>query len=390
MASFAITNARIVPVTSPPFDGTIVVEDGIITALGADVSAPESTEVIDADGRWLLPGFIDVHVHLGVHEESEGWVGDDVNEKTDPVTAAVRALDAINPADVGFDDAIAAGVTAVNVNPGSANPIGGLTVAIRTHGRIVDDMVLREPSGMKSALGENPKRVYSDQSRTPSTRLGTAFTIRQAFTKARAWMGKSEADRDVDLVSEALTEVLTGQIPLRQHCHRADDISTALRIAEEFGYELVIDHGTEAHLIADRITEAGVPVLYGPIMTSRSKPEVRERTPKAPGILARAGVKVSLTTDHPVVPISYLVHQVALAVKHGLDADEALRTLTIHPAEVLGLSDRLGSLEVGKDADLVLWEGDPLDTRHHALQMWQAGREIMHLDANKDPVIAAR
>lgn len=391
MIRLAITNAHVVPITEPEFDGTLLVEDGRITALGPDVDVPADAQIVDADGAWLLPGLVDAHVHLGIHEEGEGWAGDDVNEKTDPVTAAVRALDAINPFDVGFDDAIAAGVTTVNVNPGSANPIGGRTVAIRTHGRVVDDMVLREPSGLKSAMGENPRRVHGDQGKPPSTRLGVALVIRQALTKAQAWLAKEDGERDqTDLVSATLAQVLTGEIPWRQHSHRSDDIMTAVRIAREFGYRLVLDHATEAHLIADRLAEGDVPVLYGPIMTSRSKIEVRNRTPRAPGILAAAGVDVSIITDHPVVPIDFLPHQAALSVKHGMDEHDALRAITINPARVLGLGERIGSLEVGKDADLVLWNGNPLDVQNRAQQMWQAGREIMHLDEKGLPVIAAR
>ncbi|MGO1259075.1 MAG: amidohydrolase family protein, partial [Brachybacterium sp.] len=299
-------------------------------------------------------------------------------------------IDAINPVEIGFDDAIIGGITAVNVNPGSGNPIGGLAVAIRTHGRVVDDMVLRSPSGLKAALGENPKRVYGERNQTPSTRLGVALTIRQAFAKARAWSAKPVEERDADLVSEALTRVLEREIPWRQHSHRADDIATALRLAEEFGYELVLDHGTESYLIADRIAAAGVPVLYGPLIVSRSKVEVRNRTPQAPGILTAAGVKVSIITDHPVVPIEFLIDQAALAVKHGMASADALRAITLNPAEVLGIADRLGSLAPGKDADLVLWEGDPLDVRNRTLRVWQSGREVMHRDDAGEPVIAAR
>lgn len=390
MTTTAIVNAHVHPVSSPAFDGTVVIEGGRITALGADVQAPEGAEVIDAGGSWLLPGFVDAHVHLGVHEEGEGWAGNDTNEMTDPVMAAARALDAINPMEIGFDDAICGGVTAVNVNPGSGNPIGGLTVALRTHGRVVDDMVLREPSGLKAALGENPKRVYGEQKKTPSTRLGTAYTIRRAFATARAWMQKDPSDRDPDLVSQALSRVLAREIPWRQHSHRADDIATALRIAQEFDFELVLDHGTESYLIADRVAAAGVPVLYGPLIVSRSKVEVRHRTPAAPGILARAGVKVSIITDHPVVPIDFLATQASLAEREGMDHDEALRAITLNPAEVMGVADRIGSIEQGKDADLVLWEGDPLDVRNRTLRVWQASREVMHRDEQGSPVIAER
>ena len=267
-------------------------------------------------------------------------------EMTEPVTAQVRALDAINPADLGFRDAITGGVLAVNVNPGSGNPIGGQTVALRCWGRTVDEMLLREPSGLKSALGENPKRVYGEQGKMPSTRLGTAAVIRGAFVAAANYLAKldaeaakPEADRkpvDRDLKLEALGRVLRREIPWRQHCHRADDIATALRIAEEFGYDLVIDHGTEAHLVADLLAARNIPVIIGPLFTSRSKVELLNRSLANPGLLARAGVTIAITTDHPVVPIHFLVHQATLAVKEGLDRDTALAALTINPARIAG------------------------------------------------------
>jgi len=374
--NYVVVNAHILPISGEPFDGSLVVTEGKIAELGPTVEHPSGHDVIDAAGGWILPGLIDAHVHLGVHEEGEGWAGADVNETTDPVTAAARAIDAINPAEIGFSDARSAGITTVNVNPGSANPIGGLAVAIKTQGRIVDEMVLRSPSGLKAALGENPKRVYGERKQTPNTRLGVAMTIRKAFTEARQWQAKDVADRPADLTSEALSLVLNREIPWRQHCHRVDDIATAIRLADEFGYELVLDHGTESYKIADVIAARGIPVLYGPMIVSRSKVEVRERSPKAPGILARAGVKVSIITDHPVVPIEFLIHQAALAVREGMDAPEALRAVTINPAEVLGVSDRVGSLEPGKDADFALWSGDPLDTRKRVLRTWIDGELV--------------
>ena len=380
--NYVVRNAHIVPITAKAFNGSLVVTEGRIADLGSDVVVPDGHEVIDADGGWLLPGLIDAHVHLGVHEEGEGWAGADFNETTDPVTAAARALDAVNPNDTGFDDALANGVTTVNVNPGSANPIGGLTVALKTFGAIVDDMVLRSPSGLKAALGENPKRVYGEQKKAPGTRLGVALTVRKAFAEARHWAAKPHEERDADLVSEALTQVLNREIPWRQHCHRADDIATAIRIADEFGYELVLDHGTEAYKLADRIAARGIPVLYGPLMVSRSKVEVRERTPRGPGLLAQAGVKVSIITDHPVVPIDFLITQAALAVREGMDPQEALKAVTINPAEVLGVADRVGSLETGKDADLVLWSADPLDTRNRVLRTWVSGAQVYTFDSS--------
>jgi imidazolonepropionase-like amidohydrolase len=391
MAVTAIVGGRIVPVEGEPIEGgTLLIEDGKITALGAGLPVPDGATVVDAAGKWVLPGFIEAHGHLGVHEEGEGWAGQDTNEMTDPVTAHVRALDAINPDEQGWRDAVIGGVLAVNVNPGSGNPIGGQTVALKSWGGTVDDRVLREPAGMKSALGENPKRVYGEKKQTPSTRLGVAAVIRGAFVEARNYQekldaeaAKPEADRkpvERDLKLEALGRVLRREIPWRQHCHRADDIATAMRIAEEFGYELVIDHGTEAHLVADKLAARAIPVIIGPLFTSRSKVELRNRSLANPGRLDRAGVTIAITTDHPVVPINFLVHQATLAVKEGLDRDAALRALTINPARIIGVDGRLGSLAVGKDADLCIWSGDPLDVMQRVERAFMDGREIYTYD----------
>lgn len=392
MAVTAIVGGRIVPVEGEPIEaGTLLIEDGRVGALGGpDVAVPPGARVVDAAGKWVLPGFIEAHGHLGVHEEGEGWEGNDGNEMTDPVTAHVRAIDAINPDEQGWRDAIIGGVLAVNVNPGSGNPIGGQTVAVKCWGGTVDDRVLREPSGIKSALGENPKRVYREQKKTPSTRLGTAAVIRGAFVEAQNYLAKIEAEAarpaeerkpvERDLKLEALGRVLRREIPWRQHVHRADDIATALRIADEFGYELVIDHGTEAHLVADRLARRGVPVIIGPLFTSRSKVELRNRSLANPGRLARAGVTIAITTDHPVVPVNFLVHQATLAVKEGLDRETALRALTINPARILRIDDRLGSLAGGKDADLCVWSGDPLDVMQRVERAFIDGREIYTYD----------
>jgi imidazolonepropionase-like amidohydrolase len=383
----AITGGRVVPITGDPIDGgTVVIVDGKIDAVGADIRVPDGATVIDAAGSWVLPGFVEAHGHVGVHEEAEGWAGQDTNEMTEPVTAQVRALDAINPADLGFRDAITGGVLAVNVNPGSGNPIGGQTVALKCWGRTVDEMLLREPSGLKSALGENPKRVYGDQGKMPSTRLGTAAVIRGAFVDAANYaarhateQAKPEAERkhvDRDLKLEALGRVLRREIPWRQHCHRADDIATAMRIADEFGYDLVIDHGTEAHLLADLIAAKDIPVIIGPLFTSRSKVELRNRSLANPGRLAAAGVTIAITTDHPVVPINFLIHQATLAVKEGLDPVTALESVTINPARIAGIDDRLGSIATGKDGDLVIWSGDPLDVHSRVQRALIGGAEI--------------
>ena len=377
----AIVGGQVIPIEGTPFsDGAILIEDGTITELGRDVRVPDGVERVDAGGKVVLPGLVDAHVHLGVHEEAEGWAGQDTNEATEPVTPQVRALDGINPADLGFGDAIAGGVLTVNVNPGSGNPIGGQTVAIRCAGRTVDEMVLRAPSGVKSALGENPKRVYGERKQLPSTRLGTAAVIRDAFVKTANYLEKRERGEgefvERDLRWEALGMVLRREVPWRQHCHRADDIATAMRLADEFGYRLVIDHGTEAALLADRIAERGVPVLIGPLLTSRSKVELRQRSLANPGRLAAAGVELAIITDHPVIPIQLLHVQAALSVKEGLDEATALRAVTLTPARVMGVDDRLGSLEPGKAATLCVWSGDPLDVRSRVEAAWIDGRRV--------------
>jgi imidazolonepropionase-like amidohydrolase len=396
----AIVGARVVPIVGDPIEGgTVLVQDGRIAAVGASVVVPEGVEVVDAAGAWVLPGFVEAHAHVGAYEEAEGWAGSDSNEITDPVMAQVRVIDAINPADLGFRDAITGGVLAINVNPGSANPIGGQTVALKSWGRSVDEMVLRQPSGLKSALGENPKRVWGEQRKTPATRLGTAAVIRGAFVDAANYLAridaeqrKAEADRkpvDRDLKLEALGRVLRREIPWRQHSHRADDIATAMRIADEFGYRLVLDHGTEAHLLADVIAAKGIPVVVGPLFTTRSKVELRNRSLANPGRLAKAGVTIAITTDHPVVPINFLVHQAAFAVREGLDATTAFEALTINPARIVGIDDRLGSIEVGKDGDLAIWSGDPLNVLSRVQRAFIEGNQVYSYNDGK-PVFAAR
>jgi imidazolonepropionase-like amidohydrolase len=412
--SIAITGGRIVPIEGEPIDGgTVLMTDGKITAVaGPDFTPPPGTERVDAAGKWVLPGLIDAHTHLGAREEGEGWAGHDTNELTGPVQAHVRVLDAINPADEGFRDALAGGVLAAGITPGSGNPIGGQTVAVRCWGLTIDDMVLRSPAGMKSALGENPKRVLGERRVNPSSRLGTAAAIRSALVDAAAYLAKQE-DQEPDSVDpggrlpqtppriggsrppsspdksggardlklEALGRVLRREIPWRQHCHRADDIATALRLAAEFGYDLVLDHCTEGYLIVEKIAAAGVPVVTGPLITARSKVELRNRTLANPGLLAAAGITVAIATDHPVVPVHLLILQAALAVKEGMDREAALRAVTINPARIMRVDDRIGSLVPGKDADLVIWSGDPFDVMSRAEVAYIGGREVYRYDS---------
>jgi imidazolonepropionase-like amidohydrolase len=389
MADKAIVGGYVVPVGAAPIEGgTVLIEDGKIIAVGpeADIDIPEDAELVDASGSWVLPGFIDAHAHLGVHEDGEGWAGNDTNEMTDPNGARFRAIDGIDPYEPGFDDALAGGITSVVIKPGSGNPIGGQTIGVKTWGRSILDMVFAEHVSVKSALGENPKRVYGEKKQTPSTRLGVAAILREAFTKARNYQAKREHTLgegkpfEIDLTNETLVKVLDGELYWDQHVHRADDMVTAIRLADEFGYKLVINHGTEGHLIADLLAERDVPVILGPLFTTKSKVELRHRSLRSPGILARAGVKIAITTDHPVVPINFLVYQAALAVKDGLDPETAIKALTQHPAQMLGLDDRVGTLAPGLDADVVLWSGDPLDVMNRATRVFIGGREVYHFD----------
>ncbi len=361
----AITGAKVYPITGEPLDGaTVLIDGGKIVAVGR-VEIPSEAEVVDARGQHLLPGFIDPHTHVGLWGEGDGSAAYDGNEWTSPNSGQVRALDAINPFHVSFEDCRAAGVTTVQTLPGSGNPIGGEMVVIKTRGRTADEMVLRRPSGLKGALGENPKRLHGqNHKRMPASRMGVAAIIREHLTKARAY-DPSKSGRDLGL--ELARRVLDGEIPLRLHAHRADDIVTAIRIAREFDIDLSIEHCTEGWLIADFVAEAGFPVHVGPTLTGRFKSELSNLTFRNAGILARAGAQVSLTTDHPFVPIAHHRLMGALSVREGMSEAEALRAMTVNPARSLGVADRVGSIEPGKDADLVLWSDHPFKARAKVL-----------------------
>ncbi|GHH70071.1 amidohydrolase [Promicromonospora soli] len=391
-SSIAITHAYVVPVAAEPIeDGTVLIQDGVITAVGQGVAIPEGTETIDARGKWLLPGFVEAHGHLGVHEEGEGWAGQDTNEMTDPDGSALRALDAINVDDEGFRDALAGGVTTAVIKPGSGNPIGGQTVAIKTWGgRTVDEQIVSDSVSVKSALGENPKRIYGDKKQLPSTRLGVTNVIRKAFVDAQNYVAKRDAAAaegkpfERDLGKETLARVLAGELAWDQHTHRADDIATAIRLSEEFGYRLVINHGTDGHKVADVLAEKDIPVIYGPMFTSRSKVELRDRSIVNLVKMADAGVRVAITTDHPVIPINFLVHQATFALRDGLPWTTALAAITSSPASILGLDTRVGTIREGLDGDVVLWSGDPLDTTARAERVFITGTEVYAWDPAAD------
>ena len=350
-------------------DGYLRTEGNQIAELGGMPVEPKpGEEVIDAQGAGLYPGFVDAHTHLGMWEDGLTFEGDDGNEETDPVTPQLRAIDAINPVDRCFQVALHAGVTTVVTGPGSANAIGGQMAAVKTYGSCIDHMIVKAPFAIKMALGENPKSVYHGKNQAPSTRMSTAALIREQLYKAKRYQGeleRAEKDEDFDMPEfdmkcEALLPALRREIQVHFHAHRADDIFTAVRIAKEFQLDYVVVHGTEAHLIAGGLVETGTRVLSGPFLCDRSKPELRNQTPSTPGILSGAGVPTAIITDHPVIPIQYLPVCAGLAVREGMDYEEALRAITINPAKICGLDHRLGSLEVGKDADLVLFDQDPL------------------------------
>lgn len=349
--------------------GFIQIENGKITAVGSMEQAPQEEEIIDLQGKAVYPGFIDAHCHMGMAEEGLDFEGDDLNEMTDPVTPQLRAVDAINPMNKSFPEAVDAGITTVVTGPGSANAISGQFCAIKTHGRRVDNMLLKEPAAMKFALGENPKKVYNDKSETPMTRMATAALIREELRKAQRYMEdmeKYEEDPEendppeFDAKKEALLPVLRRELKAHFHCHRTDDIFTAVRIAEEFELDYVLIHCTEGHLIAEELAEIGAPIVNGPLMCTRTKPELANSSDKTPGILSKAGLKVAICTDYNVQPIWMLPIAAGFAVREGMEYNEALKAITINAAEICGIADRVGSIAVGKDADLLVFSEDPL------------------------------
>ena len=385
---FAITNGKVFTITQGVLEnGTVVAENGRIAAIGEKVDIPESAQVFDATGKVVLPGLIDAHCHVGIFPDGIGRQYDESNETTDPITPHLRALDAINPDDLIFEDLVQSGVTTVLTGPGSGNLIGGQCVCLKTVPKPdIEQMVLLEPAGMKMALGENPRHAHGERKKMPSTRMGNAAVLRSALVDAQGYARKwRRYDADLaeyqaklaagesnvkapepparDLKLEALGKVLSREMKARVHAHRADDMLTAIRIAEEFGLDITLEHATEGHRIADKLAAKGVPVTAGPIfLFFRAKHETRNLTPENPAIMARAGVKVAIQTD-ATWAVRFLTINAALAVREGMPEEEALRAITINPAEIIGVDDRVGSLEVGKDADIVVFSGHPFDFR---------------------------
>lgn len=350
-----------------PFAADIRIAGGKIAEIGQNLAPAGDEEILDAAGLRVYPGLVDAHSHIGLDDYGIGQPGQDYNEYNDPVTPQLRAVDSFYPGDLAIPHALAAGVTTVCAGPGSSNVLGGTFVAVKLFGNCVDDMLLKEAAAMKCAFGENPKRCYA--SKGVAARMTVAAKLRETLFKAKEYMAKLEAAGDdpskkpgFDMKYEALLPVLRGEIPLKAHAHRSDDICTAIRIAKEFGVKLTIEHCTEGHLIVDELVRAGYPVAVGPSLTSASKSELLYKTFETPGILAKAGLQVSIITDAPVIPQEYLALCAGLAVKAGMDPFDALRAVTINPALHIGVEDRVGSIETGKDADLVLTEGDIMDS----------------------------
>ena len=367
-----IFNGVVHPVDAPVIpNGYVELEDDKIKGVGPMEALPKGCEgpSLDVKGGHIVPGFVDAHCHLGLFGDALKFEGDDGNEATNPCTPHVRAIDGVNPLDRCFQEAREGGVTTVLTGPGSANPISGQGIVIKTLGAWVDQMVLKVPATMKMALGENPKTVYNGRKETPTTRMGTASVIRTELARALEYMDRQDkADTEpgtnapgYDPRLEALIPVLRGELPVHIHAHRADDIATAVRICREYGLQFVVVHGTEGYRVTELLAAEGVGVITGPILTDRSKPELAGLTIENPARLAKAGVEIAICTDHPVTPIQYLPLCAAVAVRGGLEPEEALRAITLGGARLAGVAHRVGSLTPGKDADVVVTSGHPLE-----------------------------
>ena len=359
----------------------LVGDDGKILAVGENLAAPAGAEVIDAEGRLVTPGCVDAHCHIGLDNEAMGWEGHDYNEIVDPLTPQLRAIDSINPQDEAFENAIQNGVTTACTGPGSANIVGGTFTAIKLHGKRVDKMIIKEAIAMKCAFGENPKRCYGQGlKKSPMTRMGTAALLRELLFKTKRYLEDKESGKNpgFDMKLEAMIPVIKGELPLKAHAHRADDILTSIRIAKEFGVKLTLDHCTDGAIIADELAEEGYPAFIGPSLGNKSKIELKNKSFTTPAVLHAAGVPISIITDAPVIPLQHLPLCAGLAVDAGLPEEEAWKAITINPATQTGIADRVGSLEVGKDADIVIWTSNPLTTVGAAAYLTMVDGKIVY------------
>ncbi|MFB6466161.1 amidohydrolase [Cytobacillus sp. Hz8] len=360
MTNYLLKNANVYPITSNPIHHCdVFIENGKIKKIGPQITTSFSLDaiaqlkIIDCNHKLLFPGFIDVHTHLGLYDEGTGWAGNDANETIGPMSPHVRAIDGVYPLDPAFSDAVKYGVTTVHVMPGSANVIGGTTSVIKTQGKNIQKMLVRETAGLKIAFGENPKRIHSNGNSDSMTRMGIMGMLREAF-----YEGKN-AENPESLKLAPIVAALNRDIPVRAHAHRADDIISAIRLADEFQLDLRIEHCTEGHLIAEELSPYQLKVSVGPTLTRRSKVELKNKTWKTYQALTNHGMEVSITTDHPYVPIQYLNISAAIAAREGLSEQKAIEGITILAAKNLGIDSQLGSIEEGKDADLVLWNKHP-------------------------------
>ena len=363
-------------------EGNIIVDVGSMSTL-----APNNDEqILDVKGAWVLPGIIEAHCHIGITEEKWGIIGDDCNEGTNPITPSLRAIDAINPMDPAFHDAIQAGITSVMVGPGSSNVVGGQFAFIKTQGRCIDEMLVKHPAAMKVAFGENPKTAYGDKGQLPSTRMGIAALLRETLYEAKQYVRDKENGKlqKEDFQMEAWIPVFRREIPLKAHAHRADDILTAIRIAKEFEIDITIDHGTESHLIEDEIKTSEFPVIVGPELTSRSKIEVKNMNFRTNKVLSEAGILFAITTDHPVTMIQYLPLCAGIAVKNGLPVEEGLKAITINAARICQVDDRVGSIKKGKDADIAIFTGNPMEVFTETLYTIINGQIVYDRDAKNE------
>lgn len=360
----------------------IELKDGKIERIGRNLSNDSGSEEFDAEGMYITPGLIDAHSHIGLFNESMRWEGEDGNEEFDPVTPDMNAVDGVNPFDISFREALEGGVTTASTGPGSANVIGGSFATISLYGNIVDNMVIQSPASMKCAFGENPKGVYGQKGKAPVTRMGVAAILRETLVKAENYIARKEDAQykgehfDIDPKMEAMIPVIEKDIPLKAHAHRADDICTAIRIAKEFNVKLTLEHCTEGHLIADYIAEEGLSAQVGPTFGSRTKVELTNKSFETAKILSERGVKVSIITDHPVIPQQSLNMCAAMAVKAGMDEFEALKAITLNPAQTLGIDHLKGQLKEGLDADIVIWDQHPLDLQAATVRVYVKGEEV--------------
>ena len=384
-----IKNGKVKTMVSPDLENGCVLigDDGKIVSVGVAIEESADMTVIDAGGRLVTPGCVEAHCHIGVQNSAMRWEGADFNERSDPITPHMRAIDGINPIDETFELAIQNGVTSACTGPGSANVVGGTFAAIKLVGRRVDDMIIKNPVAMKCAFGENPKGVFGQNGgKAPVTRMATAAMLRELLFKSRNYLAAKEAGKEptFDMKLEAMIPVIKKEIPLKAHAHRADDIFTSIRIAKEFDVCLTLDHCTDGSLIAEELAKEGYPAFVGPSFGEKSKIELRNKEFTTPGVLHAAGVSVSIITDAPVIPLEHLPMCAGFAMSAGLPYEEAWRAITINPATQTGIGDRVGSLEVGKDGDVVIWNGDPLVEIGTTAYMTVVDGKIVHrADAKK-------